>query len=126
MRTALFLLALLLSGCSGPIYVLLFNNSGVPLVINSGNSSVSIAPSSSETFAISYVVRTFAIEASGRTLQYKYDTIPGGYYELHGFGYYRIHLQAQPDFTLALVKPKVSLPASETLAQPDGFPLRPL
>jgi len=124
MKAAALLLTLLLGSCSGPLYVLLFNNSASPIRISQMEAVVTIAAGTQETLAIAPGSR-LRVTTEKERLEFPFIEVSGEYLEAYKWVWYRVHLQFQPDNSIAVVKPKQPMPSTELSAQPEGFPLVP-
>jgi hypothetical protein len=124
MRYLIFLLSLALSSCSVPVYILLYNNSGTPVMVKSGDSTLTISPSSQETFPIS-MTGPISLHTEQATYIFPHPSVPNNFVEPRKGEKARLRLQLQPDFSIIAAKPEAALPISKETPQPKGFPLLP-
>ena len=120
--TIMFSIAIL-SSCSGPLYVTLYNNSEMDFRAVALEAEISIRPGETKTFSI---VRGITAYLDEEYVEYLHPQVPGDYYILHKVLWHRIKLQLQPDGALLILKRNDSYPASDNLPQPDSFPLEPV
>lgn len=124
MRLIVVFLLLALNGCSVPLYVLMFNNTSSVVEISTIDGVTTIAPRTHETFRIapSSPVR---VKTEGNELVFPFNGVPGEYYEPYKWNAHRVHIQLQPDRAIIAVKPSHTMPVSDSVVQPTGFPLLP-
>ena len=118
----LLLLLTCLSSCSGPLYVILYNNSAYEVRYVSDEDETQISPGESQMIS---TVRGLQLKLGGEPVSYPHPVIPGEYYAPHKVIHFKIKLQLQPNRELLLLLPKDEFPASASQPQPDGFPLKP-
>jgi len=120
---SLLILLACLSSCSGPLYVVLYNNSDFNALVVLYDEQVKILPGQERTFAIA---RRIDLLLDNQPTSYPHLEVPGKYYALHRLTRYKIKLQLQSNSELILLLPKEKFPVGSDFPQPDGFPLKPL
>lgn len=122
--TSIFLFGLL-SSCTIPTDVKLFNNSATRILVTSGEYSVSVAPR--QTRKITTVFRrSFNIEIGEASYNYELKNWPHGYEFTTGWGPLTkriLILQVNSDGRVWVAAKGQELPIPESTPQPDGFPL---
>lgn len=121
MRSLVLFLTLCLSSCSGPIYVLLYNNTVSSIQVSTLDTVVTIASKTQETFKLA-PGSPVRLRTDKDELVCPFRAVPGEYYETYSWPWYRVHLQLEPDHSIVAVKPKQTMP-SDAVDQPEGYPL---
>lgn len=132
-RRILFVFFLsILSGCSVPTQVELFNASNSEVVIGYKNDESTIVyttlvnGSSSEFTAL--LEEDFSIKSSDKTDSYQMSMVPETFIRHRGFGpFFKRVVKAQlhENKCIYLVSSEIDLPVNTFEAQPEGFPLCP-
>lgn len=112
------------AGCPQPVDLSVYNNTDARLEVVAKTKRIVIEPG--ELQQIHDVRGDFV---SLRTEQgqfcYKISAIPMDY-QKRTIGYVDIYVQIEADGLIYLIKPDVSLPATDLSGQPTGFPVAPL
>ena len=123
----LFILAFvtfLVSSCSSIPIIVLFNNSGKNFTIYADDKVYYVKKES--VIEVEYPSsQTMKIEDEGDTWEYKFTYPPREYMPGRLLRMYEIHCQIEPDGSIYVLKPGVSMPVKGLPPQPDGFPLVP-
>ena len=119
----IFTVTLLLSSCSGPIYIYLYNNTTGTIQASTENEKIEVIPGNNKYIK---VVNQFTLCVGDQKYQYlTYDNLPPGkYYGLEHFPLHSIHFQVEEDGLLYLLMADEPLP-SKLQKQPKGFPVTP-
>ena len=115
-------MTLLLSSCSGPIYIYLYNNTNSNIQASNESKKIEIVSGENEYIK---VVNQIALCIENKKYQYiAYENLPPGEnYGQEHFPLHSIHYQVEERGLLYLVKPDDRLP-SELSRQPKGFPVK--
>lgn len=122
MKYILLLISLFLSSCSLYLEVSIYNNSGVPITIETSQSKITIENKEIGKFRFSSDI---VLNAGNK--QFKYAV---GWKDLSDFFYgavtkNKVKAQIDKNLVIYLVKPENILPVSEFSEQPGGFPKKP-
>ena len=120
--TTLCAVLVLVTSCSVPLGVTLYNNTDSELRVSALGVDVVVEPRASQDFEI---IGGFVVAHGGIDLHYPQPFVPGEYYERYKLFRHRIRVQFEPDARLVLVKPGESFPVASDILQPEDFPLSP-
>ena len=119
--------SILLSGCSVPTFLTIYNHSGASLTFYAAgriyqmknNAPITLKYPASEAIKISDGTRTW---------EYKIIYPPGKFYHpiWRNSSEYEVFGQIEPGGSIYVVKPNETLPVQELPPQPAGFPIIPI
>jgi hypothetical protein len=121
------LLAVVVCGCSKPLYLALFNNTGAPLEMCDHSIWRTVPVNSATVFVPSVADDTdFLVSRDGKVQAYSLRGIPiPDRYCSHRKGRVTLHAQIEPNLCVYLVPPGSTRPVTELPAQPPSFPVSP-
>ena len=123
----LFLSLLLLSGCSIPVTVILFNNSLQPITVAIKDYKLVVQASETKSFK-GIENSNFTIQIGQDILRYEAPAISEASIIWKGWGPFSkrvIYAQLESDGKIWLVEPGMTFPLTHFKEQPEGFPLEP-
>jgi hypothetical protein len=112
----------LVSSCSYPLKIVLYNNTTTDIVVlNEGKApSVTVAPGAAKE--LERLPVAFALDFGQEAMEYSLVEVWPGSFLVDG----RIKLQAENDAKLYIVPHDATFPVKTLPRQPEGFPLSPV
>lgn len=125
-KRLIFILVVLLSGCTSKLYLELYNNSASAIIVGVVEE-VRIEPGGSVRVEIFTSMRNFTIESGQKKFEYSINlrNVPGHFFSPGTI--HKLMLQVEPDYHVYLIRPPGPMPFQdlENVDQPIGFPLIP-
>jgi hypothetical protein len=124
MKYALLLpvsLFLLFCGCTKTPYLVLFNNSGRSITINSEGTIYVVASGAAKEVQYPGNTELLTINSTPKTKREYKVRYPDKAY-MNGNKFY---VQIESDGSIYVIPPRSQVPVKQFVAQPDGFPWRP-
>ena len=124
-QLSVILICFIVTSCSIPVTISLFNNSGIDQIVSIGDKSIKINRGDSE-YIDDIEYSEFSASSEGESRTYSAPSIPVSSIVWRGWGPFSkrmFYLQLQPDEKIWVSKSKSRV--TDFGDQPEGFPLAP-